>query len=69
MFRAALRAPEREERDLKEYRAKVDRLNTMLDEGEASGTFEGDPFELLRKKHGLGKATGKPPLQKRRKHA
>lgn len=69
VFRAALRALEREERDLKAYRAKVERLNTLLDEGEASGTFEGEPFELLRKKHGLRKATGKPPLQKRRKRA
>jgi putative addiction module CopG family antidote len=76
VFRAALRALEREERDLKEYRAKVDRLNKLLDEGEASGEFEGDPFEFLRNKHRLKKAPAaenlrraKVTLQKRRKRA
>ena len=74
VFRAALRALEREEKDLKEYRAKVDRLNKLLDEGEASGTFDGDPFDFLRKKHGLGAPTdqrlpGEKAARKRRKRA
>jgi putative addiction module CopG family antidote len=54
VFRAALRALEREE---KEYKAKIDRINRELDAGEASGLFAGDPFEHVRRK--LGIARGK----------
>jgi antitoxin ParD1/3/4 len=45
VVRSALRALEREER---EYEAKLSRLRSAIDEGDASGTFDGDPFESIR---------------------
>ena len=45
-----MRALEREE---KEYKARLDRINRELDAGEASGLFEGDPFKHVRRKLGI----------------
>lgn len=36
--------------------AKLDKLRAAVDEGDASGVYEGDPFADVRAKHGL------PPL-------
>jgi Arc/MetJ-type ribon-helix-helix transcriptional regulator len=38
---------ERWERDQREYDAKLTRLQSAIDAGDASGTFDGDPFEGL----------------------
>jgi antitoxin ParD1/3/4 len=46
VVRAALRTLEREER---EYELKLAALRAAIDEGDASGIFEGDPFEHVRK--------------------
>lgn len=35
------------ERDQREYEAKLTRLQSAIDAGDASGTFDGDPFEDL----------------------
>jgi antitoxin ParD1/3/4 len=49
VVRAALRGMEREERW---YDAKLAALRTAIDEGDASGIVEGDPFErVLRELH------------------
>lgn len=45
VVRDALRGLEREER---EYEAKLAVLRAAIDEGDASGIFEGDPFASLR---------------------
>ena len=47
VVRAALRAMEREE---KEFEQKLATLRAAIDEGDASGTFEGDPFEYVRER-------------------
>jgi antitoxin ParD1/3/4 len=46
VVRAALRTLEREER---QYEAKLAALRAAIDEGDASGVFEGDPFAYVRK--------------------
>jgi antitoxin ParD1/3/4 len=46
VVRAALRTLEREDR---EYELKLAALRAAIDEGDASGIFEGDPFEHVRK--------------------
>ena len=45
VVRAVLRTLEREEQ---EYTAKLDRLRAAIDEGDASGIAEGDPFARVR---------------------
>ncbi len=40
-------------RDQARYDQKLQKLQAAIDEGEASGTFEGDPFAHVRAKHGL----------------
>ena len=50
VVRAALRMLEREEQ---EYEIKLAALRAAIDEGDASGTFEGDPFEYIRKRRNL----------------
>jgi len=52
VVRAGLRTLEREER---EYEAKLAALRTAIDEGDASGIAEGDPFARVREKHKLPK--------------
>jgi len=47
VVRAALRTFEREER---EYEVKLATLRAAIDEGDASGVAEGNPFALLREK-------------------
>ena len=47
VVRAALRTLEREEQ---EQRAKLKALRTAIDEGDASGTAKGDPFERVLKR-------------------
>ncbi len=46
VVRAALRMLEREER---EFETRLTALGAAIDEGDASGVFEGDPFEQIRK--------------------
>ena len=50
VVRAALRLLERDER---EQEAKIAALRAAIDEGDASGIFEGDPFEYVRKNRRL----------------
>jgi antitoxin ParD1/3/4 len=50
VVRSALRALEREEQ---EYEAKLEALRAAIDEGEASGIFEGDPIEHVRSRRAL----------------
>jgi antitoxin ParD1/3/4 len=50
VVRSALRALEREEL---EYEAKLAALRAAIDEGDASGIFDGDPFEYVRKNRKL----------------
>jgi antitoxin ParD1/3/4 len=50
VVRAALRALEREEG---EYALKLAALRTAIEEGMASGIFEGNPFEHVRKRRDL----------------
>lgn len=50
VVRAALRSLERDEQ---EHEAKIAALREAIDEGAASGVFEGDPFESVRKEVGL----------------
>lgn len=45
VVRTALRLLEREEQ---QYEAKLAALRAAIDEGDASGIFEGDPFEYVR---------------------
>lgn len=45
VVRAALRSLEREER---EYEAKLAGLRAAIDEGDASGVADGNPFERVR---------------------
>jgi antitoxin ParD1/3/4 len=52
VVRAALRTLEREER---QYEAKLARLRTAIDDGDSSGTAEGNPFARIRKKLKLSK--------------
>jgi antitoxin ParD1/3/4 len=47
VVRAALRMLEREEQ---EYESKLAALRAAIDEGDASGIFDGDPFEYVRKR-------------------
>jgi antitoxin ParD1/3/4 len=47
VVRAALRMLEREEQ---EYEVKLAALRAAIDEGDASGIFDGDPFEYVRKR-------------------
>jgi antitoxin ParD1/3/4 len=55
VVRAALRILEREER---EYEMKLAALRTAIDEGDASGIAEGDPFRRAFGKHALVKDAG-----------
>jgi len=50
VVRSALRTLEREEQ---EYKAKLEALRAAIDEGMASGIFEGDPFEYVRERRRL----------------
>jgi antitoxin ParD1/3/4 len=50
VVRSALRALEREEQ---EYEAKLAALRAAINEGIASGIYESDPFEHIRKTRGL----------------
>lgn len=50
VVRASLRLLEREER---EYEAKLTALRAAIEEGMASGIFEGDPFEHIQKRRSL----------------
>jgi len=50
VVRAALRSLDREERT---YEVKLARLRSAIDEGDASGIAEGDPFKRIREKLGL----------------
>ena len=54
VVRSALRALEREEQ---EYEAKLEALRAAIDEGDASGIFEGDPFEYVRRNRKVSAAT------------
>jgi antitoxin ParD1/3/4 len=47
VVRAALRSMEREEQV---YEQKLAALRKAIDEGDASGVFEGDPFEYVRER-------------------
>lgn len=51
VLRAALRSLEREER---EYEAKLIAIRHAINEGDASGVAEGDPFDRVRNKIKLG---------------
>lgn len=53
VVRAALRALEREE---KEHKAKLARLNRLLDEGEASGVAKDSSLEGILQEAGLSKS-------------
>ena len=50
VVRAALRSLDREERT---YEAKLAALRAAIDEGDASGIAEGNPFKRVREKLGL----------------
>lgn len=50
VVRDALRSLEREDRT---YEAKLAALRAAIDEGDASGIFEGDPFVSVREELGL----------------
>ena len=39
-----------------QHDAKMAALRAAIDEGDASGVFEGDPFAEVRAKHGLSRA-------------
>jgi len=52
VVRAALRTLEREEQ---EYEVKLARLRAAIDEGDASGVAEGNPFERVRTRLKLSK--------------
>jgi len=54
VVRSALRALEREEQA---YEAQLAALRAAIDEGDASGVFEGDPFEYVRKNRRIPAAT------------
>jgi antitoxin ParD1/3/4 len=54
VVRSALRALEREEQ---EYEAKLEALRAAIDEGDASGIFEGDPFEYVRRNRKVSAVT------------
>ena len=41
------------ERKQQRYDAKMAELRAAIDEGDASGVFEGDPFAAVRAKYGL----------------
>jgi len=49
VVRSALRALEREEQ---EYEEKLTALRAAIEEGIASGIYEGDPFEYIQKTRG-----------------
>ena len=53
VVRAAVAALEREEQL---GAAKLSELRAAIDDGDASGTFAGDPFEGVRDKYGLSSA-------------
>jgi putative addiction module CopG family antidote len=40
-------------RDQKRYEEKMEKLREAIDEGDASGVFEGNPFDHVRAKRGL----------------
>jgi antitoxin ParD1/3/4 len=40
-------------REQQRYEEKLSSLRAAIDEGDASGVFEGDAFEYVRAKHGL----------------
>lgn len=48
VVRAGVEAVEQER-----YHAKMARLRAAIDEGDASGTFQGDPFAEVRARYGL----------------
>jgi antitoxin ParD1/3/4 len=52
VVRAGLRILEREEQ---KHEAKLAALRKAIDEGDASGTYKGDPFSHVRQKLNLGK--------------
>ena len=54
VVRAALRALEREEQ---EHKAKLDRLNKLLDEGEASGVAEDSSLAGILEEAGLSRTS------------
>jgi antitoxin ParD1/3/4 len=56
VVRTALRTLERDEQL---YEAKLKRLRAAIDEGDASGDFDGDAFFQTRKKLKLKKTLGK----------
>ena len=39
--------------ELERYHAKMTKLRAAIDEGDASGTFDGDAFAEVRARHGL----------------
>jgi antitoxin ParD1/3/4 len=53
VMHAALRSLEHEEQT---YEAKLAALRDAIDEGDASGIFEGDPFETVRRELNLPSA-------------
>jgi antitoxin ParD1/3/4 len=57
VVRAALRTLEREEIT---YSVKLARLQSAIDEGDASGIAEGDPFARVREKLALPASADKP---------
>jgi putative addiction module CopG family antidote len=40
-------------RDQERYEEKMEKLREAIDEGDASGVFEGNPFDQVRAKRGL----------------
>ena len=45
------------ERQQQRYDAKLEKLRAAIDEGDGSGTYEGDPFADVRRRHGLPPTT------------
>jgi antitoxin ParD1/3/4 len=50
VVRAGVAALEREQQ---RYETKIAKLRAAIDEGDASGVFDGDPFAAVRAKYGL----------------
>jgi antitoxin ParD1/3/4 len=55
VVRSALRSLERE---VQEYEAKLAARRAAIDEGDASGIFESDPFENVRRNRKVSAAAG-----------
>lgn len=45
-------------RDQERYELEMSKLRAAIDEGDASGVFNGDPFAEVRIKHGLPSSSG-----------